>query len=109
VEQSERAAAGARTPHELLNVAREFIATFTPAEIASVPEACRPARIKGTDDLHHWHQRLAEAFCEGAPRAAQSPAHTRLLSFFTAACDRARELEAGDAANDVSASCSFRR
>jgi len=105
----QRAAAEARTAQELLNIAREFIATFMPAELASIPEPCRPTRIKGTDDLHHWQQRLAEAYCEGAPRTPPSAAHSRLLSFLTIASDRALALAGADAANDGRGTRTFQR
>jgi hypothetical protein len=103
------AAAEARTAHELLNIAREFIATFTPGDLASIPESCRPPGIKGTDDLHHWQQRLAEAYCAGAARAVQSPAHSRLLSFLTIASDRALALAGAEAANDGRGTQTFQR
>ncbi len=76
----EREAAEAQSAQELLNLARELIATFTPAEMASIPEACRPTRIKGIDDLHHWQRCLAEAYCDAAPAAPRAPP--------TAACSR---------------------
>lgn len=109
VDSWQRAAAEAGTAHDLLNITREFIATFSPAEMASIPAACRPARVKDIDDLHHWQQRLAEAFCDGAPRAAQSSTHSRLLSFLTAACDRVRGLDGADAADDGRGTRTFQR
>lgn len=83
---------GARTWQELLNLARDFVAALAPAEIASLPEGCREIRIKGTDDLYFWHERLAEEFFARATRGDPSDAHRDLLDFFTLAAERASEL-----------------
>jgi hypothetical protein len=105
----QRAAVEAQTAGELLKVARECIATFTPAEMASIPEPCRPDRIKGIDDLHHWQQRLAESYCELAAHSAPSSAHTRLLSFLTLAVEAMSALGCADAANDGRRTRTFQR
>ena len=95
--------ARASTPRQLLKVAREHLATLTPQDLASVPEPCRPTRIKGLDDLHHWHERLAEEFCSGAARTPQSAAHRELIAFFAAARDRATALAGATMSSGASA------
>ena len=37
--------ASASTPVEVVNVARDYLATWTPDEIAALPRACRPPRF----------------------------------------------------------------
>ena len=54
----------ARSYKELLDAAREYLASLTPHEWASIPRGCRPDRIKGIDDLEFWHRRLAEEYLE---------------------------------------------
>lgn len=94
---------------ELLDVAREYIASLSPQEWASVPHKCRPTRIKGIDDLDFWHQRLAEAFLDVAATSKATDMHREMLAFFTAAAERASEMcgsasdEGESAANDVTA------
>ena len=82
----------ARNWQELLALARDFVAKLSPAEVASLPPTCREIRIKGTDDLHFWHERLAEEFFARAARGDPTPAHRDMLDFFTVAAERASEL-----------------
>jgi hypothetical protein len=82
----------ARNWQELLALARDFVAKLSPTEVASLPPTCREIRIKGTDDLHFWHERLAEEFFARASRGDPTPAHRDLLDFFTVAAERASEL-----------------
>ena len=93
----------ARNWQELLGLARDFVAKLTPAEVATLPPTCREIRIKGTDDLHFWHERLAEEFFARASRGDPSRAHRDLLDFFTVAAERATEIS-GTTATDESAS-----
>ncbi len=82
----------ARNWQELLALARDFVATLSPVEVVTLPPTCREIRIKGTDDLHFWHERLAEEFFARAARGDPSDAHRNLLDFFTTAAERASEL-----------------
>jgi hypothetical protein len=82
----------ARSWQELLALARDFVAKLTPAEVVTLPPTCREIRIKGTDDLHFWHERLAEEFFARAARGNPTDAHRDLLDFFTIAAERATEL-----------------
>jgi hypothetical protein len=77
--------------------------------LASIPEACRPARIKGIDDLQHWQQCLAESYCAVAARAVPSSAHMRLLSFLTLAVEAMSAFGGSNAANDGLGTRTFRR
>lgn len=82
----------ARSWQELLALARDFVAALAPSEIASLPDGCREIRIKGTDDLYFWHERLAEEFFARASRGSPSDTHREVLDFFTLAAERASEL-----------------
>jgi len=92
----------ARNWQELLALAREFVAKLTPDEVVTLPATCREIRIKGTDDLYFWHERLAEEFFARASRGDPSEAHRDLLDFFTVAAERASEL-CGDASHEQAA------
>ncbi len=83
---------GARTWQELLALAKDFVAKLSPKDVATLPATCREIRIKGTDDLHFWHERLAEEFFARAAKDDPSDAHRALLDFFTVAAERASEL-----------------
>lgn len=82
----------ARNWQELLALARDFVAKLTPDEVVTLPATCREIRIKGTDDIHFWHERLAEEFFARASRGDPSHAHRDLLDFFTMAAERAAEI-----------------
>jgi len=92
----------ARTWQELLALAKDFVAKLSPRDVATLPPTCREIRIKGTDDIYFWHERLAEEFFARAARDDPSDAHRVLLDFFTVAAERASEL-CGTASSDESA------
>jgi hypothetical protein len=81
-----------RNWQELLALARDFVAKLSPEDVVTLPPTCREIRIKGTDDLYFWHERLAEEFFARAARGDPSDAHRDLLDFFTVAAERASEL-----------------
>jgi hypothetical protein len=102
----------ARSWQELLSLARDFVAHLSPEEVATLPPTCREIRIKGSDDLYFWHERLAEEYFARASRGDPSDAHRDMLDFFTVAAERASAL-AGDespegAANDKMAMTTIR-
>ena len=82
----------ARSWSELLEVARSYLASLTPHEWNTVPEQCRPDRIKGIDDLEHWQRCLANAYLEASVTEAVTDMHREMLAFFTAAAERASEM-----------------
>ena len=97
-----KAIRAARNWQELLALARDVIAKLSPQDVATLPPTCREIRIKGTDDLYFWHERLAEEFFAHAGKDDPSDAHRELLDFFTVAAERASEL-CGTASPDESA------
>lgn len=85
----------ARSWQELLALARDFVAQLSPEEVATLPPNCREIRIKDSDDLYFWHERLAEEYFARAPRGDPSDAHRDMLDFFTVAAERASNLVGG--------------
>ena len=81
-----------RSWQELLALARDYVAQLSPEEVATLPPTCREIRIKGTDDLYFWHERLAEEYFARASRGDPSRAHRDMLDFFTIAAERASGL-----------------
>jgi len=82
----------AHTWHELLQVARDYIAALEPHEWASVPPAARPDRIKGIDDITFWHHRLEDEFLPIAARTDVPDSFRHMLGFFRALSERASEM-----------------
>lgn len=83
--------------HDLVALARDYLASWPPEVLAIIPEAARPAQVKGIDDLAYWHQQLVECYCTGGARGAESEMVRNMLQFFALAVQRAAELEAAPA------------
>jgi hypothetical protein len=81
-----------RSQLELLELSREYLASWFHGDLALIPEECRPTRLRDTDDLHYWSERLAEAFCEGALHGEKPDLHRQMLAFFMTAAARSEAL-----------------
>jgi len=81
-----------RSQLELLELSREYLASWFHGDLALIPEECRPTRIRDTDDLHYWSERLAESFCDGAVHGESPDLHRQMLSFFMAAARKSEAL-----------------
>ena len=77
---------------DLIAVAREFVASWEPEELAHVPAHVRPTRVKGTDDLAYWHQRLVDCYVTSGASGEGSEQVRSLLHFFATALQKAAEL-----------------
>jgi hypothetical protein len=80
---------GASGSAELVQVARDYIASITPEEWALLPETCRPERVRGVDDIEFWHDRLTEEFIDVAADPVSNDVLRDVLAFFSAAAERA--------------------
>ena len=77
---------------DLLALARDYLASWSPEALAMVPEHARPTQVKGTDDLAYWHQRLVDCYCTGAAKGRESELVRDMLQFFAFALQHAAEL-----------------
>ena len=77
---------------DLLALARDYLASWSPEVLAMIPEQARPTQVKGTDDLAYWHQRLVDCYCTGAAKGRESELVRDMLQFFAFALQRAAEL-----------------
>jgi hypothetical protein len=93
--------AATTTPEEVVHIARDFVATWTPAEIAALPRALRPGSMKYPEEVVDYAFNLVRAHVDGH---TANDAITRMATFFAeaswrvAAAMSAREAE--DAHND---------
>jgi hypothetical protein len=81
---------GARTEGEVVDVARDFIARFTPDEIAQLPDACKPGKIVDAEDISELALTLMRHHCDDG-EGATTPIH-RLAAFFSNASVRVSQL-----------------
>lgn len=50
------------TVAEVVAIARDFLATLTPRELARLPARCRPGKTRDETDIAELHAQLAEEF-----------------------------------------------
>src|SRR6185436_5383089 len=77
----------------VLALSRDYLACWTPEDLALVPEHARPIRVKGIDDIAFWHQRLVDCYCTGSAKSRECEQVRNLLHFFASALQRASELK----------------
>jgi len=76
----------ARTEQEVLEVTREFLATFTPRELATLPRACDPPlKLVDRDDISGYAFDLVRHRCK---LVEENELVHRLSGFFTNASIR---------------------
>jgi len=77
---------GSRTETDVIEVSRDFLAQFSPYEIALLPETCRPPRLKDANDVSEYAFALVLHHCDHA--GAPDYAVHRLVGFFSNATVR---------------------
>ena len=73
-------------------MARDFMATLTPAELATLPEECRPARLRDEEDIEALHSCLVEEYRVSRATGAELQTLQRLTSFVVRTSIRLAEL-----------------
>ena len=77
---------------QLLAVIRHYFASWTPAELALLPQACRPGRIRTLDELDEMHALLVEEYRKSTAEGDALGALQRLTSFVVRSAVRAAQL-----------------
>ena len=85
----------ASTEAEVVDVARDFIARFTPQEIASLPDPCKPGKIVDGQDVCDYAFALVRHHCDDG-QGSTTPMH-RLAAFFSNASARVSQITEGRA------------
>lgn len=81
-------------PDEIVDVARDFLATFSPYELHALPEACRPPQKLFADDIATYAFELTTHECN---TAQPGELVYKLARFFSHAATRLATLSALDA------------
>jgi hypothetical protein len=84
--------------HEIVNLTREYIATWVPEDISLLPEECRPGRIVDGEDISQWAYALARAHTSLRYEGEQDTLVMRMLAFMSEAAMRMAEVKALEAA-----------
>ena len=80
----------------LAALVNDYLAMWSPAEMARLPANCRPDRIRGVEDIAYWRQILSDRYCSGAVHDQDSGTLSRLIGFLNAAAERLGELDGHD-------------
>lgn len=51
----------ARSIDEILAVTRDYLSGWSRADLAGLPDSCRPGRVNDRDDIERWADRLLSA------------------------------------------------
>ena len=81
---------------EIVRLTRDFLLSWTGAELDRLPDSCRPARVEGARDIEIWADRLQST----APRPLfldDERKLDRMASHFLIASVRMRQLGSGRA------------
>jgi hypothetical protein len=86
---------GAATEHELMSVARDFVAAFPQDDLAALPSAWKPRRLTNARDVSLITYRLAQAYCRPKLEADHEPGMRAMLAFFQTLSGRLFAVRAG--------------
>lgn len=86
----------AKTPLEVVTITRDYLATWTPDELAHLPVQCRPGRIKDEQDIDQLHVRLVEEYGRSRLDGEALAALQRMTSLIVRASVRIAQLQTED-------------
>jgi hypothetical protein len=85
----------AKSVLEVLAIARDYIATWSPQELARLPDRCRPGKIRDEEDIESLHSQLVEEYRDTRASGDQLSSLQQLTSFLARASIRIAELRDG--------------
>ena len=85
----------AKSSLEVVAIARDYIATWSPEELARLPASARPGRLRDERDLEELHERLVDEYRNSRASGAALEALQKFTSFMVRASIRVAELMDG--------------
>ena len=82
----------AKSASEAVGIARDFMATWSPEELALRPPSCRPGRLRDELDIEELHGTLVETYRQSRATGKELEALQRLTSFVVRASIRIAEI-----------------
>ena len=86
----------AKSTFEVVAVIRDYLASWTPDELALLPPSCRPGRVKDEQDIDALHVCLVEEYGRNRLKDEALSALQRLTSFIVRASVRIAQLNGTD-------------
>lgn len=77
---------------EIVELTREYLASFSPEYLGRLPPHCRPTHIKYVDDIEFWAHRLAQSYCAKDPEPVDGSLLHDVLDYFLHALIRLAEV-----------------
>ena len=102
----------ARNPAEVVAVTRDYVATWSPEELARLPRTCRPGRLRTPEDIEELHACAVDAYRSTRASGYELTALQLITSFLVRASIRLAQLrapQADDPSADVSSTNPPRR
>ena len=82
---------------DVLSGARDYVATWSPEDLARLPKASRPGPLKTPADLDRLHGALVEEYRTSRATGEDLAALQRITSFMVRAAVRLAQLQGDDA------------
>jgi len=90
----------ARNSLEVVAIARDYLATWTPEEIARLPAVARPGKLRDERDMEDLHSILVEQYRSTVATGPALDALQRLTTFMVRAMIRISELSGPKPTNE---------
>ena len=91
----------ATSEDELARVAREFVSELRPDELGSLPEHCRPGKIRDGEDIGDLAFRLTHLrFTPGYEPGEEGPLEA-MESFFAQACAHVARIKSAESSGQL--------
>ena len=84
---------GAATEEELVSVTRDYLACWSPEEIARLPVECRPGRVRDGQDIGHWAFELTSCHLSRGMAADDDTLVLKMMLFVNEAAERLARLQ----------------
>ena len=85
---------------EVVAVARDYLATWTPKDLAKLPRECRPGRVKSPGDIEQLHACLVEEYRQNRLAGEELSALQRITSFIVRASVRLAQFDDDNPGSD---------
>jgi hypothetical protein len=82
----------ATSANEIVSITRDYFALWTPEEIALLPPACRPPRMRDATDLEQLHRATVGEYRKTRATGDELLLLQKLASFMTRACVRIAQV-----------------
>jgi hypothetical protein len=86
------------TPADVVAISRDYLATWSPEEIARLPHDCRPGRLRDASDIEELHACAVDAYRATRASGEELRALQLLTSFLVRASQRIVALREDDPA-----------